>query len=148
LSAARLGRGGGWRQEPRRTKVPQTPLGVHPPPLQAFLQRVLDTAAALGPLPSSCVPVTPATEAYHRAHLEGRAHGQLRHVAQQVSIVGNMERRGLLDPSLTYVEFGAGRGMLSLALAAALPATNMVLVDNSAVRWGCRADGTSAPACS
>ena len=67
--------------------------------------------------------------------MEGRAHSQLRHVAQQVSIIGNMDRVGLVDPGVTYVEFGAGRGMLSLALAAALPKIKLVLVDNSAVRW-------------
>ena len=79
--------------------------------------------------------MTATTEAYYRARVEGRAHSQLRHVAQQVSIIGNMDRVGLVDPGVTYVEFGAGRGMLSLALAAALPKIKLVLVDNSAVRW-------------
>ena len=39
-----------------------------------------------------------------------------RHEEQQRSIVGHMEKRGLLQPEYVYVEMGAGRGTLSRTL--------------------------------
>lgn len=72
----------------------------------------------------------------------------LRHEKQQVSIVSHMAEAGLLNagsnnssssssspvhPPL-FVEFGAGRGMLSLTLSRVLPAPHIVLIDRAPVK--------------
>jgi hypothetical protein len=44
-----------------------------------------------------------------------------RHEEQQRSIVGHMEKRGLLNKEFVFVEMGAGRGTLSLTLREAEP---------------------------
>lgn len=56
----------------------------------------------------------------------------LKHAQQQASIVGNMERVGMLHSASqkAFVEFGAGRGYLSCALADCAPnLEKLVLVD-------------------
>ncbi|OQR90398.1 tRNA guanosine-2'-O-methyltransferase [Achlya hypogyna] len=73
----------------------------------------------------------------------GAAHGALRHIQQQASILGHMEAKGLLHPSNTYMELGAGRAMLSLALTQLYPASPFILVDRSGTRG--KADQYIAP---
>ncbi|CAE8625463.1 unnamed protein product, partial [Polarella glacialis] len=74
----------------------------------------------------------------------GRNVSYERHLVQLASIVGNMERRGLLKPSITgdgrlqedakvILEFGAGRGMLTLALQAVLTGALGILVERRIV---------------
>ena len=58
----------------------------------------------------------------------------LRHEEQQRSIVGHMEKRGLLQPEYVYVEMGAGRGTLSRTLNEALPGSHIVLVERGSQR--------------
>ena len=55
----------------------------------------------------------------------------LRHYIQQSSIVGHMAERGFLQPSHVFMEFGAGKGMLSSALSQVLPTSRMILIDRS-----------------
>ncbi|KAJ2723445.1 hypothetical protein GGI07_002647 [Coemansia sp. Benny D115] len=45
-----------------------------------------------------------------------RKHGKAnpKHGLQQASLLGHLEKRGLLDPKYAFVEFGAGKGELSL----------------------------------
>ncbi|KAJ1819566.1 tRNA:m4X modification enzyme [Coemansia sp. RSA 2599] len=47
-----------------------------------------------------------------------------KHAQQQASIIGHLERRGLLDPKYAFVEFGAGKGELSVYVHAAISAKN------------------------
>lgn len=58
----------------------------------------------------------------------------LRHIEQQASILGHLARVQLLDASSVFVELGAGRGMLSLALAQSLRDSVYVLVDRAHTR--------------
>ncbi|KAF9976872.1 tRNA:m(4)X modification enzyme TRM13 [Actinomortierella ambigua] len=62
----------------------------------------------------------------------------IKHAHQQASLLGHMERLGLLsDPRACFIEFGAGRGELSRYLKEALHDRglgNFVLVDRMAVR--------------
>ncbi|GLD94481.1 hypothetical protein PINS_up003092 [Pythium insidiosum] len=64
----------------------------------------------------------------------GSSKNVLRHIEQQASILGHMERVNLLDPQAAFLELGAGRGMLSLALAQALPDSLFVLIDRAGNR--------------
>lgn len=64
----------------------------------------------------------------------GAAKNILRHIEQQASILGHMERVKLLDESSTFVELGAGRGMLSFALAQTLKDSMYVLIDRAHTR--------------
>jgi Methyltransferase TRM13 len=54
----------------------------------------------------------------------------------QASIVGHMQRRGLLDEAAitAYLEFGAGAGYLSTMLAACCEARKLVLIDSGSFR--------------
>lgn len=58
----------------------------------------------------------------------------LRHIEQQASILGHMDRAGLLQSNATFIELGAGRGMLSLALAQTLKNSAFVLIDRAHTR--------------
>ncbi|RLN89073.1 hypothetical protein BBJ28_00004883 [Nothophytophthora sp. Chile5] len=65
----------------------------------------------------------------------GASKSVLRHIEQQASIIGHMEQVELLqDPGAAFVELGAGRGMLSLALAQTFPDSLFVLVDRAHTR--------------
>ncbi|TYZ57688.1 hypothetical protein PybrP1_008535 [[Pythium] brassicae (nom. inval.)] len=64
----------------------------------------------------------------------GAAKNVLRHIEQQASILGHMARVNLLDASSVFVELGAGRGMLSLALAQSFRDSVFVLVDRAHTR--------------
>ena len=58
----------------------------------------------------------------------------VRHVAQQASIIGHMAALDLLESDQVYMEFGAGRAMLSYALSHVVPNTSFVLLDRSGSR--------------
>ncbi|KAF0697927.1 Aste57867_11424 [Aphanomyces stellatus] len=64
----------------------------------------------------------------------GAAHSVLRHIQQQASILGHMDAKHLLHPDHVYVELGAGRAMLSLALTQIYPASPYVLIDRAGSR--------------
>lgn len=64
----------------------------------------------------------------------GAAKNILRHIEQQASILGHMDRVKLLDESAVFVELGAGRGMLSLALAQSFKDSVYVLIDRAHTR--------------
>ncbi|ETM38641.1 hypothetical protein L914_15089 [Phytophthora nicotianae] len=65
----------------------------------------------------------------------GASKSVLRHIEQQASIIGHMEKVQLLeDPNAAFVELGAGRGMLSLALAQMYPDSLYVLIDRAHTR--------------
>lgn len=64
----------------------------------------------------------------------GAAKNHLRHIEQQASILGHMERVKLLDESSTFIELGAGRGMLSFALAQSFKDSVYVLIDRAHTR--------------
>ncbi|CAM9487311.1 unnamed protein product, partial [Choristocarpus tenellus] len=61
-----------------------------------------------------------------------------RHLVQQASLVGHMARRGLVgngkENSYSFVEMGAGRGGLGLAVATAFPGVDLTVVERSSVR--------------
>lgn len=63
-----------------------------------------------------------------------------RHIQQNVQIVKRMLTSGLLIPTnptasdIAYVELGAGKGMLGLAVSAVSPRSTVVLVERSGVR--------------
>lgn len=63
----------------------------------------------------------------------GAAQNILRHIEQQASILGHMDRVALLAPdnAAVFVELGAGRGMLSLALAQTRSDSVFVLIDRA-----------------
>ncbi|KAL3660070.1 hypothetical protein V7S43_014992 [Phytophthora oleae] len=65
----------------------------------------------------------------------GASKSVLRHIEQQASIIGHMEQVKLLqDSNAAFVELGAGRGMLSLALAQMYPDSLYVLIDRAHTR--------------
>lgn len=65
----------------------------------------------------------------------GASKSVLRHIEQQASILEHMSKAKLLqDREAVYVELGAGRGMLSLALAQLFPSSLFVLVDRAHTR--------------
>ena len=74
------------------------------------------------------------------ASTAGAEHATYRHLVQQASILGNMERVGILQPASdgstppVFIEFGAGRGMLSLAIREAVPLAPLLLVERGSVR--------------
>eukprot|EP00803_Ostreobium_quekettii_P008942 evm.model.scf_153.7 EVM.evm.TU.scf_153.7 scf_153:76933-82022(-) len=61
----------------------------------------------------------------------------LKHAAQQASIIGNMDRLGMLQnaESSVAVEFGAGRGYLSSMLSDVTPIKQFCLIDCGSVRF-------------
>nr|XP_033771862.1 tRNA:m(4)X modification enzyme TRM13 homolog [Geotrypetes seraphini] len=61
-----------------------------------------------------------------------------KHLKQQASILGNLDKLGLLKPKRCYVEFGAGRGKLSHWVAKALQdsaSTHFLLVERATTRF-------------
>ncbi|KAJ2879111.1 tRNA:m4X modification enzyme [Coemansia aciculifera] len=54
--------------------------------------------------------------------LEERSHAKTnpKHALQQSSLIGHLEKRGLLDNRYAFIEFGAGKGELSVYVHAAL----------------------------
>lgn len=61
-------------------------------------------------------------------------HANRRHLEQQASIIGCMDKRDLLQPSAAYVELGAGRGMLAATVHEAVPSAHILVNDISGVR--------------
>ncbi|KAJ2594488.1 tRNA:m4X modification enzyme, partial [Coemansia sp. RSA 1721] len=71
-----------------------------------------------------------------------------KHAQQQASIVGHLEKRGLLDSKYAFIEFGSGKGELSVYVHAAAVAANpdtapdshVYLVDRKVFRQKFKAD--------
>ncbi|ETV86023.1 hypothetical protein H257_02511 [Aphanomyces astaci] len=88
------------------------------------------------------VPVIPTQTLDHAAcntllqqkQAAGANHSILRHIQQQASILGHMESKRLLRSDCVYVELGAGRAMLSLALTQMYPSSPFVLIDRAGSR--------------
>lgn len=99
-------------------------------------------AAHINQVYDRCVGEIPLQKRYHKccdALMEektaaGASKNVLRHIEQQASILGNMEEVHLLDSDAAFIELGAGRGMLSLAMAQALPGNLYVLIDRAGGR--------------
>lgn len=73
--------------------------------------------------------------AFEEKKKAGASQSVLRHIEQQTSIIGHMEQVKLLqDSNAAFVELGAGRGMLSLALAQMFPDSLYVLIDRAHTR--------------
>ena len=106
-------------------------------------------AAAVAPAPTE-VPAPVATGAASLARIETLRPASTaslfpaelkrqKHQIQQASIIGHLQRVGVLPtgtvvPDTVFVEFGAGRGMLSSAIDVALPGAHVLLVERSGVR--------------
>ncbi|KAE8981404.1 hypothetical protein PR003_g24562 [Phytophthora rubi] len=91
----------------------------------------------------SCVGELALEKLYHKCcdqlfeekKKAGASQSVLRHIEQQASIIGHMEQVKLLqDAGAAFVELGAGRGMLSLALAQMFPDSLYVLIDRAHTR--------------
>lgn len=91
---------------------------------------------------ASCVGSIPLEKLHHpccdalltEKTTAGSSKNVLRHIEQQSSILGHMEKNNLLSPTAAYVELGAGRGMLSLAMAQAFPDALYMLIDRGSNR--------------
>lgn len=60
-----------------------------------------------------------------------------KHAAQQASLLGHLDQRGLLDPNSIFIEFGAGKGELSVHVHSAMPGSgdhDIFLVDRKNFR--------------
>ncbi|KAI8324102.1 DUF715-domain-containing protein [Martensiomyces pterosporus] len=73
--------------------------------------------------------------------LEERTHSKVnpKHALQQASLLGHLAQRGLLDPKYAFLEFGAGKGELSIYVRAALEQrasgpTSIFLIDRKNFR--------------
>lgn len=111
-----------------------------------FLQLAIDFAdlrARVERAFDACVGEIPLEKLHHPccdALLEekkqaGASKSILRHIEQQASILEHMSRADLLKESdAAFIELGAGRGMLSLALAQLFPTGLFVLVDRAHTR--------------
>ncbi|EQC30576.1 hypothetical protein SDRG_11634 [Saprolegnia diclina VS20] len=91
-------------------------------------------AKAIGSIPTETLKHDGCTKLLLEKEATGASHGALRHIQQQASIIGHMERKSLLHPSFTYMELGAGRAMLSLALTQLYPASPFILIDRAGTR--------------
>ncbi|KAJ1964066.1 tRNA:m4X modification enzyme [Dipsacomyces acuminosporus] len=103
------------------------------------------------PLPDLLESVHPSQEfpkdiCTHNA-LEGRQRAKVnpKHALQQASLVGHLERRGLLDKKYALLEFGAGKGELSVYVHAALDsgskdASDIFLIDRKNFRMKFKAE--------
>jgi tRNA:m4X modification enzyme len=94
--------------------------------------------AAAEPLAEELAALRPASTASLFADVK-----QQKHQIQQASIIGHLQKKGVLPTSAAsaaeacptvFVEFGAGRGMLSSAIDVALPGANVLLVERDGVR--------------
>ncbi|CAK4629303.1 hypothetical protein LEN26_014209 [Aphanomyces euteiches] len=85
-------------------------------------------------IPTQTLKHDSCTVLLEQKQASGAAHSVLRHIQQQASILGHMEDKHLLHPANVYVELGAGRAMLSLALTQMYPASPFVLIDRAGSR--------------
>ncbi|KAG5192539.1 methyltransferase TRM13-domain-containing protein [Tribonema minus] len=84
--------------------------------------------SALQLSPPECEPLKEAADAV-KMDLK-----RMRHIVQQSSIIGHMQRRGMVQPEHCYIEMGAGRGLLGLALGLTYPDSDILLVDGAKPR--------------
>ena len=98
--------------------------------VDAFCDRLLALAAAV-PAPRVAVDTAaPCCAAY----LAAVPQPPNRHVQQQVSMLSTLNGHGLLKSSFRWIEFGCGRGLLSLALAHTVDECTVVLLDRDRSR--------------
>uniref|UniRef100_K3WRJ6 tRNA:m(4)X modification enzyme TRM13 n=1 Tax=Globisporangium ultimum (strain ATCC 200006 / CBS 805.95 / DAOM BR144) TaxID=431595 RepID=K3WRJ6_GLOUD len=89
----------------------------------------------VGEIPLQKLNHTCCNALYAEKKEAGSSKNILRHIEQQASILGHMERMRLLDDEkATFVELGAGRGMLSYALAQQFRGSVYVLIDRAHMR--------------
>lgn len=98
--------------------------------LRKRVERAFD--ACVGEIPLEKLHHTCCDALLKEKKRTGASKSVLRHIEQQASILEHMARAKLLDdPNAAFVELGAGRGMLSLALAQLLPSSLFVLIDRA-----------------
>ncbi|KAG1693683.1 hypothetical protein DVH05_023085 [Phytophthora capsici] len=103
----------------------------------ADLRKRIDKAydACVGELPLEKLHHKCCEQLFEEKKKAGASKSVLRHIEQQASIIGHMEKVNLLqDPKAAFVELGAGRGMLSLALAQMYPDSLYILIDRAHTR--------------
>ncbi|EEY68402.1 tRNA guanosine-2'-O-methyltransferase, putative [Phytophthora infestans T30-4] len=103
----------------------------------ADLRKRIETAYAscVGALALEKLHHTCCDQLFEEKKKAGASKSVLRHIEQQASIIGHMEKVNLLEnPNAVFVELGAGRGMLSLALAQMYPDSLYVLIDRAHTR--------------
>ncbi|OWZ12247.1 TRNA guanosine-2'-O-methyltransferase [Phytophthora megakarya] len=103
----------------------------------ADLRKRIDTAyaACVGELTLEKLHHKCCDQLFEEKKKAGASKSVLRHIEQQASIIGHMEKATLLeDSNAAFVELGAGRGMLSLALAQMYPDSLYVLIDRAHTR--------------
>eukprot|EP01029_Cantina_marsupialis_P022288 TRINITY_DN5433_c0_g2_i1.p1 TRINITY_DN5433_c0_g2~~TRINITY_DN5433_c0_g2_i1.p1 ORF type:complete len:455 (+),score=154.22 TRINITY_DN5433_c0_g2_i1:46-1410(+) len=88
----------------------------------------------IGDLPREVIVQEKCVEMIEEAKAKGAKRAILRHLIQQASIVGHMEKVGLTNKEQLFLELGSGRGTLSLALQKAVPQLDAILIDRAAVR--------------
>lgn len=98
--------------------------------LRRFYARIRGLLAAhVGAIPSVAADASPeADRIVAAATAAGMVRG-LRHAHQHGAIATRMRTRGLLGEPCTFVEFGAGKGMLAGALALSLAQPRLLLID-------------------
>eukprot|EP00611_Tribonema_gayanum_P028936 TRINITY_DN759_c0_g1_i1.p1 TRINITY_DN759_c0_g1~~TRINITY_DN759_c0_g1_i1.p1 ORF type:complete len:321 (-),score=47.21 TRINITY_DN759_c0_g1_i1:407-1369(-) len=94
---------------------------------RAYAEHV-GSISALQLSPPECEPLKEAADAV-KMDLK-----RMRHIVQQSSIIGHMQRRGMVQPQHCYIEMGAGRGLLGLALGLTYPDSDILLVDGAKPR--------------
>ncbi|GMF24625.1 unnamed protein product [Phytophthora fragariaefolia] len=103
----------------------------------ADLRRRIDAAyaACVGELKLEKLHHKCCDQLFEEKKKAGASKSVLRHIEQQASIIGHMDQAKLLqDSNAAFVELGAGRGMLSLALAQMFPDSLYVLIDRAHTR--------------
>ncbi|KAL7679662.1 putative methyltransferase TRM13, Zinc finger, CCCH-type, TRM13 [Plasmopara halstedii] len=92
-------------------------------------------ASCVGELASEHLHHNCCDELFETKKTSGSSNSVLRHIKQQASIIGHMDKVKLLaNPDSAFVELGAGRGLLSLALAQTYPDSLFVLIDRAHTR--------------
>jgi tRNA:m4X modification enzyme len=106
-----------------------------PAAFEDLLRRIATASeAALPPGSEPLSVITPPETEQYLASGASAANKQfsIKHGMQQASIAGNMRRLGLIRPreeGVTYIELGAGRGYLALALAECFGLDKVAVVD-------------------
>lgn len=108
--------------------------------LRAFASKVKAWYDAhVGHIPTQVVSTPEGDTLLSGDAAAGRCERTVRHTVQQTSIVGHMLRAGLVAPHHLMIEFGAGRGGLSLTLDRMRPGCHILLVERNGGRR--KADG-------
>ncbi|XP_077981367.1 tRNA:m(4)X modification enzyme TRM13 homolog [Glandiceps talaboti] len=117
-----------------RDKIPLSLLPIEE--LKAVISRIQKTYNDYGMSITTSVLQHPVLQ----SELESESNGPtaLKHLKQIASILGHMKKANLLQPQTNYVEFGAGKGLLSHWVQRSLsgsPNSTFLLVDRGANRY-------------